>query len=94
MHFRKLGRWGVKVSVVGLGSWLTYGGSGDRDAARARIRRNTPLEETCSVMNDRVRSGAVRYWGVSEWNADRIAAAFARMEAILQPVALREPYPA
>lgn len=27
MEYRKLGKWGAKVSEVGLGSWLTYGGS-------------------------------------------------------------------
>lgn len=27
MEYRKLGKWGVRVSEVGLGSWLTYGGS-------------------------------------------------------------------
>lgn len=27
MQYRKLGKWGVKVSEVSLGSWLTYGGS-------------------------------------------------------------------
>ncbi|HEY9776685.1 MAG TPA: aldo/keto reductase family protein [Planktothrix sp.] len=25
MEYRKLGKWGIKVSEVGLGSWLTYG---------------------------------------------------------------------
>jgi len=39
MRYRNLGRWGVKVSVVGLGSWLTYGGSVEEDAARACIQR-------------------------------------------------------
>jgi voltage-dependent potassium channel beta subunit len=39
VRYRNLGRWGVKVSVVGLGSWLTYGGSVEEDAARACIRR-------------------------------------------------------
>jgi aryl-alcohol dehydrogenase-like predicted oxidoreductase len=39
MRYRNVGRWGVKVSVVGLGSWLTYGGSVEEDAARACIRR-------------------------------------------------------
>ena len=29
MHYRRLGKWGVKVSEVALGSWLTYGGSVD-----------------------------------------------------------------
>jgi aryl-alcohol dehydrogenase-like predicted oxidoreductase len=35
----------------------------------------TPLEETCEMMNDLVRAGKILYWGVSEWNADQIAAA-------------------
>lgn len=30
MEYRKLGKWGVKVSAVGLGSWLTYGGAVSR----------------------------------------------------------------
>jgi len=33
MQYRNLGRWGVKVSSVSLGSWLTYGASVERDAA-------------------------------------------------------------
>ena len=39
MRYRNLGRWGVKVSAVGLGSWLTYGGSVEEDAAQACMRR-------------------------------------------------------
>ncbi len=39
MRYRNLGRWGVKLSAVGLGSWLTYGGSVEEDAARACMRR-------------------------------------------------------
>ena len=39
MRYRKLGRWGVNISVVGLGSWLTYGGAVAEDAARACIVR-------------------------------------------------------
>jgi len=27
VEYRKLGKWGVRVSEIGLGSWLTYGGS-------------------------------------------------------------------
>jgi aryl-alcohol dehydrogenase-like predicted oxidoreductase len=41
----------------------------------------TPLEETCEVMNDFVRAGKILYWGVSEWNADQIAAAAALCRA-------------
>ena len=159
MQYRKLGRWGVQVSAVGLGSWLTYGGSVESDAARECIWRaydlgvtffdtanvymrgraeqvmgkaladfrrdsyvlatkvyfdmgdgpndgglsrkhvfeqcnasldrlgvdyidlyqchryddDTPLEETCRVMDDLVRQGKILYWGTSEWKADQIA---------------------
>jgi aryl-alcohol dehydrogenase-like predicted oxidoreductase len=38
-----------------------------------RYDPNTPLEETCSVMNDLVRQGKILYWGVSEWRSDQIA---------------------
>lgn len=40
-----------------------------------RFDATTPLEETCEMMNDLVRAGKTLYWGVSEWNADQIAAA-------------------
>ena len=39
MRYRKLGRWGVEVSEVSLGSWLTYGGSVVEDAATDCVRR-------------------------------------------------------
>ncbi len=39
MRYRRLGRSGVKLSTVGLGSWLTYGGSVEADAATACIHR-------------------------------------------------------
>ncbi len=159
MRYRKLGRWGASVSVIGLGSWLTYGASVEADTATECIKRaydlgvnffdtanvyargaaeevvgtaiagfprdsyvlatkvyfpmgdgpndrglsrkhvheqlhhslrrlgldyidlyqchrydtGTPLEETCSVMNDLIRRGDILYWGVSEWSADQIA---------------------
>jgi aryl-alcohol dehydrogenase-like predicted oxidoreductase len=164
MRYRNLGRSGLRVSVVGLGSWLTFGGSVEEQSALAciaraydrgitffdtanvyargraeevvgraiaplrrdsivlatkvffpmgegpndrglsrkhvteqchaslrrlgvdyvdlyqchRYDRDTPLEETCAVMNDLVRAGKILYWGVSEWNADQIAAAMPR----------------
>jgi voltage-dependent potassium channel beta subunit len=35
VEYRKLGKWGVKVSEVALGSWLTYGGSvGDQESIK------------------------------------------------------------
>jgi voltage-dependent potassium channel beta subunit len=39
MQYRKLGRWGVRVSTVGLGSWLTYGGSVEEQTATECIWR-------------------------------------------------------
>ncbi|HWH31973.1 MAG TPA: aldo/keto reductase family protein [Egibacteraceae bacterium] len=46
MHYRKLGRWGVKVSAVGLGSWLTYGNDVDERTAADCIRRAYELGVT------------------------------------------------
>jgi len=39
LKYRKLGKWGVKVSVVSLGSWLTYGGATEEETARACIEK-------------------------------------------------------
>jgi aryl-alcohol dehydrogenase-like predicted oxidoreductase len=161
VQYRTLGKWGVRVSTVSLGSWLTYGGTVDEEVARACIDRayelgvtffdtanvyargrseevvgaalgryprdsyvlatkvyfpmgpgpndtglsrkhvweqcsaslrrlgvdyvdlyqchrydvDTPLEETCRVMDDLVRAGRILYWGVSEWSADQLRAA-------------------
>ena len=33
MHYRHLGKYGVKVSEVALGSWLTYGGATENEVA-------------------------------------------------------------
>lgn len=33
MQYRKIGKWGIKVSEVGLGSWLTYGGTVDEKSS-------------------------------------------------------------
>ena len=46
MQYRKLGRWGVKVSTVGLGSWLTYGGSVEQQTAIDCIKRAYELGVT------------------------------------------------
>ena len=37
MQFRTLGNSGLKLSAIGLGSWLTFGGRVDRDTTRACI---------------------------------------------------------
>ncbi|GIO12657.1 aldo/keto reductase [Cohnella xylanilytica] len=38
MEYRRLGRTGLKVSEISLGSWLTYGGYVDKDRAVRTIR--------------------------------------------------------
>jgi voltage-dependent potassium channel beta subunit len=39
VQYRKLGRWGLRVSSVALGSWLTYGGSVEEQTATECIWR-------------------------------------------------------
>jgi aryl-alcohol dehydrogenase-like predicted oxidoreductase len=39
MDYRHLGRSGVQVSAIGLGSWLTYGNTVDRDRGVSCVRR-------------------------------------------------------
>src|SRR5919198_3391701 len=39
VRYRKLGAWGVKVSEIALGSWLTYGGYVEDERAIACIHR-------------------------------------------------------
>jgi len=39
MRYRHLGKWGVKLSEIGLGSWLTYGGATEAEMAEACIDR-------------------------------------------------------
>ncbi|MEW5939559.1 MAG: aldo/keto reductase, partial [Chloroflexota bacterium] len=41
-----------------------------------RPDKNTPIEETAHAMHDIVQSGRAFYWGVSEWSADEIRAAW------------------
>jgi len=39
MQYRKLGKWGVKVSEVSLGSWLTFGHATDEETATQCVYR-------------------------------------------------------
>ncbi|MCM3132906.1 aldo/keto reductase family protein [Paenibacillus polysaccharolyticus] len=39
MKYRRLGRSGLKVSEIGLGSWLTYGSATSEEAARACMHK-------------------------------------------------------
>lgn len=42
-----------------------------------RFDANTPLIETCRIMNDLINAGKVLYWGVSEWTSEQISEAVA-----------------
>jgi aryl-alcohol dehydrogenase-like predicted oxidoreductase len=39
MNYRTIGKYGIKVSEIGLGSWLTYGGVTENDTATTCIDR-------------------------------------------------------
>lgn len=39
MHYRKVGKWGVKISAIGLGSYLTVGYKINDEASRATVLR-------------------------------------------------------
>lgn len=56
MQYRRLGRSGLKVSAVSLGSWLTYGNSVEdataRDCLRAAIEAGVNLLDTADVYAD------------------------------------------
>ena len=43
MNYRKIGRHGVKVSEVALGSWLTYGGAYGQEQADACVKKACDL---------------------------------------------------
>ena len=38
MNYRKLGKWGTRVSEVSLGSWLTYGGIVDEKSTAEQVK--------------------------------------------------------
>ena len=38
MQYRQMGKWGVRLSVIGLGSYLTIGFKLDEDASRATVK--------------------------------------------------------
>jgi aryl-alcohol dehydrogenase-like predicted oxidoreductase len=165
MRSRTLGRTGLEVSAISLGSWLTFGSAGEESAiacvrravelgvnlfdtanvyergraeevlgralapferdrylvatkvfspmeadrsdeglGAVHVRRHcdaslrrlgldvidlyqchrfdpkTPVEETCAVMDELVRAGKIRHWGVSKWKADQLERAVSLCE--------------
>jgi aryl-alcohol dehydrogenase-like predicted oxidoreductase len=37
MEYRKIGKWGVKLSVIGLGSYLTIGYKNDKKTTQGQL---------------------------------------------------------
>lgn len=52
-----------------------------------RYDPETPLEETCRVMDELVRAGKIRHWGVSRWSASQLdeAVALCEREGLVGP---------
>jgi voltage-dependent potassium channel beta subunit len=77
MNYRRLGRSGLKVSEVGLGSWLTFGGNLSDEVSAACIRRAFDLGinffDTADVY---ARGGAEECYG-------RILADFRRQDLVI-----------
>ena len=66
MRYRSLGRSGVRVSAIGLGSWLTYGASVAEETAKACIRRAYELGVTFfDTANAYARGGAEQVMGAA-----------------------------
>lgn len=77
MNYRKLGKAGVKLSEIGLGSWLTYGkGVGD-DASKACIRKAFDLGVNFFDTAD------VYHRGAAEEVFGRELAAFRRADLVI-----------
>lgn len=58
MDYRRIGKSGLKVSVLGFGNWLTHGGGIDDDVARACVRKAWDLGINFFDTADIYRKGA------------------------------------
>src|SRR5579883_3123252 len=58
MEYRRLGRAGMRVSAISLGSWLTYGGAVEEQTALACIRRAYELGVNLFDTANQYRRGA------------------------------------
>jgi aryl-alcohol dehydrogenase-like predicted oxidoreductase len=77
MQYRRLGRSGVRLSVVGLGNWLTFGRGVDEIRSRACIRRAFELGVNLFDTAD------VYHKGVGEEVYGRELKAFRRRELVI-----------
>jgi voltage-dependent potassium channel beta subunit len=78
MQYRALGHSGIKLSVVGLGSWLTYGGTVEPATARACVLRAWELGiNFIDTANVYARGGAEEILGpiLAELNRDELVLA-------------------
>ena len=59
MQYRKLGKWGLRLSVIGLGSYLTFGHSLDLQDSRAIIRKACEGGVKISQIEDNIAAGEI-----------------------------------
>lgn len=78
MEYRKIGKWGVKVSEIALGSWLTYGGTVEENQAIELIHlaysKGINFFDTANVYG-RGRSEEVVGKAIRSFNRDSIVLA-------------------
>lgn len=93
MQYRKLGSAGVRVSTIGLGSWLTYGGSVEAEQATACIARAYDRGITFfDTANGYARGGAEEVVGKALAGYDR--ASYVLATKVFFPMSTPEaPYP-
>jgi L-glyceraldehyde 3-phosphate reductase len=82
LKYRKLGKNGVKVSEISLGSWLTYGGSYGKERTEACIRKAYDLGINYFDTAD-VYGGGQTYPGASEEVLGEILQDFPRSSYVL-----------
>lgn len=82
LKYRRLGRYGVKVSEIALGSWLTYGGSYGKERAQACVRKAYDLGINYFDTADVYGAGQT-YPGASEELLGEILQGFPRSSYVL-----------
>lgn len=102
MNYRRLGKAGVKVSELSLGSWLTFGDQISDDVAEdlmikayeGGINFFDNAEGYASGQSDLIAQGKVLYWGTSTWSAQEIMEAHevARQYQLVPPTVEQPSY--
>jgi len=82
MNYRRIGRYGMKVSEIALGSWLTYGGSYGQEQADACVKKAYDLGINYFDTAD-VYGGGQTYPGAAEEVLAKSLEGFGRSSYVL-----------